>query len=142
MQVMIPMYFHCSKMPSQAELQEAILGIVCQPDGPADLILSGLQEVFPASEWSGAELGQCKIAPTQAQTLAALLHDRAQCSFPSILVRHLNFRGPEPVDIEHILRRSGARVCHDERERSGRYIWRFADDSAIETTGGKCWSVL
>ncbi len=142
MQVVIPLYFHCSRMPSQADLQEAILGIVCQPDGPADLIISGLQEVFPDAGWSDGELGQCKVAPTQAQTLAALLHDRAQVSFPSLLVRHLSFRGPEPVDIEHILGRSGARLDQDERERSGRYIWRFKDGSAIETTGGKCWSVL
>lgn len=142
MQVLVPLYLHCAHMPSQSELQEALINILCQAGSPTEMLLEGLQEAFPDAEWTGAELDQCKVAQTQAQTLAALLHDRAQTQFPAILVRHMNFRGPEPVDIEHILRRSGAHLDHAERERSGRYIWRFSDGSAIETTGGKHWELL
>lgn len=134
MQVLVPLYFHCAKMPSQEELQQALLNIIAQQDGPADTIFSGLQEAFPYAGWTDGELGDC-VAETQAQALEALLVDKSAYRFPAALVAHLGFRG-EDVAIEDILRRSGARMDLHYREETGVSVWRFKDKSAITFSCG------
>jgi hypothetical protein len=128
MQVLVPLYFHCSRMPDQAELQQALLDIITQ--GPADTILGGLQEVFPNAGWTDGELGDCVVDRTQAMFLDGLLRNHSADRFPVDTVPHLKFRGQD-VALEDILRRSGARLDHVYRDATGLAPWVFADGSAL-----------
>lgn len=130
MQVMIPLYFHCSRMPDQQELQLALREILSQQDGPADTILAGLQEVFPCAGWTDGELGDCVVDKSQAMFLAGLLKDTGADRFPVSRVPHLKFRG-DHVAIEDILRASAARLDREYRHKTELGVWLFEDESAL-----------
>lgn len=130
MQVMIPLCFHCAKMPDPAELQQALLNIIASGDGPADTILSGLRKVFPYANWTDGELGDYVVDKPKAMFLAGLLKDTGADCFPVADVPHLRLRG-EHAAIESILRASAARLDREYRYQTGLGVWLFDDESAL-----------
>lgn len=128
MQVLVPLYFHCAKMPDPAELQQTLVRLLQQ--GSMDTFVDGLLEVFPHAGWTRGELGDCVVDKSQAMFLAGLLKDTGADRFPVSLVPHLKFRGDHVV-IEDILRASAARLDREYRYQTGLGVWLFADESAL-----------
>lgn len=57
-ELVVTLYFPFEGVgPCQAEAQEAIDGILCNQDGPADVLQDALREVFPEVVWLGCEHG-------------------------------------------------------------------------------------